>query len=321
MKFLDKIKTLPDDKLDKVIKRRIRYLEEKSNKDSNHGEKVIGYHIGYNPTYYGIDDSDLMEVNLRCIYNDFIPKDYKLVYGMEYTDDGFASNSGMYYYVDDQSYLYDFCRYIREMEDVSDFNFFGYIRDFIRGYFGQLKIGLPREKMHTLLTDEYGNILPPYNEHSLSNFKGKGNALCTEYAVMAQNILQLFGYDSSIVVGNAIFDDAEEGHAYNLVSFRDDETGEDLDVVIDFINPVDVYDINYRKIGEEPFIGYIDDFNQEKVNNFVLGQEHFTFNEYYYLLVADSLLRVDVNTLREYYISNCIGEDYDVNYSKKYKSA
>ena len=320
MKFLDKIKTLPEDKLDKVIKRRIRYLEDKSNKN-NPDEKTIGYHIGYNPVYYGTDDGENMEVNLRCVYNDFVSKDSMLVYGMEYSENGFASNRGMYYYVDDQSYLYDFCRYIREMEDMNDYYFFGYVRDFICGYCGIFRGRVTREKMHSLLTDVYGNNIPPFREHSLSNFKGKGNAFCTEYAVMAQNILQLFGYDSSIIVGNAIFGDQGEGHAYNLVTFKEKDTGEEVDAVIDFINPVDIYDINYNKIGEEPFIGFIEDFNQEKADNFVLGQEHLVFDEYYFLWIADTLLRIDVNETREYFISNYIGEDYGVNYSKNYKSA
>ena len=35
---------------------------------------------------------------------------------------------------------------------------------------------------------------------------------------MEQNILQLFGYDSSIVVGDAVIGGEEEGHAYNIIS-------------------------------------------------------------------------------------------------------
>ncbi len=317
MTFLEKIQTLPDKKMIKVVKRRIRYLEDKVKEDYPE-DRIIGYHIDYNFSYCG-NEGETEGIELNCLYNDFITKDSKLVYGMCYSEDGFVGNRGMYYYVDDQSYLYDFCRYIRDMKDINDYYFFGYIRDFLKEYFGSFR-DVDRNQMLSLLSDSNGILMAPYKEHSISSFKGKGNAYCTEYAVMAQNILQLFGYDSSIVVGEAVFDEEEEGHAYNLISFKECDTGENVDIVIDFINPIDVYDISFKKIGEEPFIGYIENLDKDLVERFVLGKEHFIFNEYYFMDFPGTLMKIETDSTRDYSIGDVIVDDEDVNYSKMYKS-
>ena len=322
MRFLHEIEKLNEEQLRKIIARKIEKLERKSKKN-NPTAKSIGYQVGEQPETNEVHwegDDLLIKFYIRCFYNQFIPKDMKIVYGMAWnTENGKGNNHGSFYYMDNQEYLYDFCKWIQDKEIQDEYELFGYIRDFLKKYFGKIRT-IDRDQMHKLLIGLDGNCFEPTKGHSIGDFKGKGNALCSEYAVMAQNILRLFDYESYLVIGNVIMSDKQpESHAYNLLTFKESATGEWKHAVVDFINGVNMYDINFKKIEEEPFMGFIDSLDQDFVNRLVQGDERLRFEEYGFSKMGDTLLKLTFgNKTRVYYIDKLIRAEESVNCSKTY---
>ena len=322
MRFLHEIEHLNETQLRKKIEQKIQKLE-RNNKKNNPTTKSIGYQVGYNPEVNDVswDGEDiLIHFYIRCFYNQFVSKDMKMVYGITWnTQNGKGANNGSYYYMDDQEYLYDFCKWIQDKEIQDEYELFGYIRDFLRNYFGVIKM-VEREDMHHLLVDQEGNYFEPLREHSIKDFKGKGNALCSEYAIMAHNILKLFDFESYLVIGNVIMSDKKpESHAYNMITFKESYSDEWKHAVIDFINGVNMYDLDFRKIGDEPFIGYIDRLDQDFVTRFVQGDERLQFSEYGYGVMGETLLKFNFqDKTREYYVDKVIHANASVNHSKTY---
>ena len=320
MKFLEEIIGLDDEQLRKKVFSKIKRLERKSKQD-NPNCKALGYQIGYASELHNIQsDGEYINIELmmRCFYNNFIPKDTKMVYGLTYNCAGQAGNRGCYYYVDDQEYLYDFCQYIQDKEVETEYELFGYIRDFLKGYFGTIK-KVDREEMYSMIIDVNERVFPPIREHSIKDFKGKGNALCSEYAVMAQNLLRLFGFESYLVIGHeSISGKNAESHAFNMINFTEQETKTKEHILIDFMNPVNVWDLEYHKIGEEPFVGHLDQLDEDFVNRFVNEEEHLVFEDYAYYIMGETIVKLGFERTRDYYIDKYIYPDGTVKKSKTY---
>ena len=321
MKFLHIVEKSSDRRLKKLIDYRIKRLERKNLKN-NPNVTSVGYQVDYTPTIQDFvwDGEDYsLQFMVRCFYNQFLPKNMKVVYGLGWDSlSGRAGNRGNYYYMDDQEYLYDFCKFIKDKEIVDEYEFFGYIRDSLSHYFGVIP-SQDRDEMHNLLVDKNGNYITPHKEHSIKDFKGKGNALCSEYASMAHNILRLFDFESYLVIGNMSTSTSKnESHAYNMITFKEEDTKETKHVVVDFLNPVYVYDMNYQLIGDEPFIGFIESLDQDFVNRFVNGEEHLEFDEYGYSILGDTLLKFSYDRTREYFVDTHIYGESTVKKSKTY---
>lgn len=320
MKFLNEIRTLSEEQLKKTVEAKIEELEKRS-KEENPNCNIIGYQVDSNPEFHELkSDGEYVniELTMRCFYNNFISKDTKMVYGLTYNYDGRAGNGGCYYYVDDQEYLYDFCKFIQEQDVETEYEFFGFIRDFLKGYFGTIK-QVEREQMYSLLVDGNEKIIPPRKEHSIKDFKGKGNAMCSEYTVMAQNILRLFDFESYFVIGQeAVSGRNAESHAFNMINFLESETEEERHAIIDFMNPVNVWDISYHKVGEEPFIGQLEALDDDFVDRFINQEEHLVFDDYAYYVLGDTLIKLGFARTRDYFVDTYIHPDKTVNKSKTY---
>ena len=231
----------------------------------------------------------------------------KITYGIAYDERGLISNDGKYYYVDDDSYIYDFCRYIKSKDVIDEYHLFDYILKFIRNYYGIIRNTNVREDMHQMICKEDRVYLDPVNMHRLSDFYKKGNAVCTEIALMAENILSIFGFNTYYVVGNIkIGDEKDEFHAYNLIKYIEKDSKEERNGIIDFASYTDVYDINYNKVGEKPYIVFFDEINKEFLNNLISEKESITYEDYDFLAL-DSLIEMKYNRDREYYISDMAG--------------
>ena len=87
---------------------------------------------------------------------------------------------------------------------------------------------------------------------SLHNFKEKQNAVCTEYAMLTQQLISFAGLKSKFVSGGPleIFNDKEgefdspsvEGHAYNLIFLQNNKNKEETTALFDPSNPIMVKD-------------------------------------------------------------------------------
>ena len=160
---------------------------------------------------------------------------------------------------------------------------------------------------------------PPVQGHVLSMFKGKGNALCTEYAVLAQNILCFLGYKSYFVMGRTRTGNGPDGsHAFNLIAYTDYETKEPTAALIDFGNQVFVLDERNDVIGFHPYFAYLEDLDQKFLDDFLLREKHLQFSDYNYCMVGDELVPIFFEELRDYYASGKIMPTHSVNQSKVY---
>ena len=303
MDFYNLIKKFPYTEIDKIVKAKIKDLENKS-KILNKGNEYIGFKLDYNPTDYHLTEEELkVKLDIRNIHTGYINKGMKITYGLAFDERGIFSNDGKYYYVDDDSYIYDFCNYIKEKEVKDEYQLFDYLLKFIRNYFGIIRHN-NREEMHQMICKEDRIYLDPINIHKFSDFYKKGNAMCTEIALMAENILSMFGFNTYYVVGNIrIGEEKDEFHAYNLIKYREKESEEEMNAIIDFSSFTDVFDINYEKIGEKPYIVFFDEINKEFLNKLLSENESITYEDYDFVML-DTLVEMKYDRDREYYISD-----------------
>ena len=303
MDFLNYIKALSDEELEKVVIEKIKKLEEaKGNK-----KETIGYQLDYNPTNIpfveSLDEDVSFGFGVQCIYNGYIPKGTRMVYGFCYDYNGVVSNDGKYYDVDTDDYVLEFCKYIRDKEINSEYDLYDFLLEFIKNYFGYFD-DIKRDEMFQMIYKGDRVFFDPYSEHKFSWFKGRGNGLCTEYGLIAQNILNLFDIETSIVIGKVKNDDGKGiMHAFNIISFEGEEK---KDYLIDFAKCTFIYDMNFNIIDCSPFISEIEDCNEELIADFVDGKKHLIFDDYDYLLLGNDLMKLSDDSKRDYYIPNAI---------------
>ena len=311
MDFLEQIQTLEGEELESIIQKRIDELEEISKKD-NDDIDTIGYHLEYNPTEYYIEDTSdgkYFNVDVRCFYSGYIPKNTRMVYGMAYDNNRLVSNDGRYYYLDDDSYILEFCKYIKDKEIINEYELFEYILDFLRDYFGFIKT-IEREEMLKMIYKADRLYFDPADEHKISWFKKKGNAMCSEYAILAGNILNVFGIDSYLVIGREkTGDEKGDSHAFNLISFKEKESNQEVNALIDFANFTTVLDFDFKKIGETPYIIELEELTEDFVKELVQNEKHITFEDYSYMIIGNSMIKIGYEKDRDYFIPNEITPD------------
>ena len=316
MNYYKQLENLSEEQLKKKVEKKIKKLERKSKKNNPEDYNVLGYHITENPqnyTRYLGEDGVNFDLEVRCFYNGYICNGAKMIYGLEYDFNGNAGNHGSYYYLDDDSYIYDFCKFVQDKDIENSYELFDYMLEFIREYYGYIKL-LERSEMFKLIQKSEKEYFKPIKEHSINDFKGKGNAMCSEFSVMAQNLLRFFDYESYIMIGTEkIGNHNPESHAFNLITFRDEYTKEEKHAVIDFSNYVNVFDLNFHKIGEMPFIGYIDALDQETIEDMIIGDKHLVFEDYAYYVIGDSISKIAYERKRDYFVDNYIRPDKEVS--------
>ena len=311
MDFLEVIKYLSDDELEKYLKLKIKELEEISIED-NCNIDTIGYKLDYNPENYNIEKLELKEtffIDIRCFYSGYIKKGLRLVYGVSYDNLGIVSNDGKYYYVDDDSYVLEFCKYIKEKDIQNDYELFDYVLEFIKNYFKTIE-NLSRDDMFKMIIKEDKIYYKKTNEHKFSSFKGKGNAMCSEYSLMACNILSVFDYNAYLLIGREKTDGLKGGaHAFNLIDFIDYETNKATHLLLDFANHFQVYDMNHKTIGMSPFIGKLKRLDEELVYDIMNNEKHLIFEDYGYMILGDNAIKLGYDRKRDYYIGNELTAD------------
>ncbi len=294
MYILEKIKKLDDKELEEYTKLRIEELEENARK-INKDIDTIGYLLDYNPSAFDLLDKsedDSLEIDLQCTYNGYIPKGTRMVYGLTYTKEKVAENAGSYYYIDTDEYIYMFLKYIKDRRVDSEHDLFVYILYFIRNYLGWFE-KISRDDMFKMFYKNETTFYDPIEEHKFSWFKGMGNGMCSEIALMAQNILAFLEFNTAIVIGyEKTRENDGENHAYNLISFNDSETYELVELLIDFSNYIYVYDHNYKRIDRFPFTGELEDGVGEAIEKLRRGREKYKFKNYSYDIPGEKLFKL-----------------------------
>lgn len=361
MDFLEYIKKIDEKELEKVVNERIEELEED---EFLYIPDTIGYKLDYNPSSFilnNIDLNNLDTVEIRDYYEGYIPYGTRIVYGIVYKEDkSIKSNGSRYYYIDDDSYILEFCKYIRKEEEIEGpYTLFDRIHEFIQDYFGRI-VQVDRETMMNYVLKKDYYFYDPVNENTLSMFKNKGNALCSERGLLAQNILSFLGFDTTYIMGtikriltpcleNTNFSNTDEirisnynkiedmkkdieeemirkekwerkkekfsleGHAYNMVTFE--EQDELVSLLIDFSAGVNVFNMKHQKIGETPFIEYLDKEKYDKYIEMKLNNKGIEAYDYSYIVDLPLAIVVNEASKREYKTATDLG---NVGHIKKY---
>lgn len=316
MDFYYKLKEMSLEEIEKYLSYEIYNLESISKQNNSYG--YIGYNLHFNPGKISLlDEDEKNPVEEVKFHTGYVPKGTKVIFGCNTYDNGMSFNGGMYYIVDDEEYVYEFCRLIKDADVRSNEELFEFILFYLNDYFGE-RGNQTREEMFQLIMKADHTYYDSVIGHKLSDFKGKGNAVCTEYAVMANNILTVFGFDSTIVLGQLKIGMKDvQDHAFNIVSYTDSEYNR-KDMLVDFSSSSDVYDFNYNKIGDVPYtidLTYLDDDFFEK---FYYMQKHLYFDDYCYVSEGGMLLKLKVdNNNRDYYVSSCKTPVKDVSNIKQ----
>lgn len=315
MDFYYKLKEMSDEEIEKYLSYEIYNLENISKENNCYG--LIGYNIHFNPGEINILDKDknpfIEEVKFHTGY---VPKGTKVVFGCNTGDNGMAFNGGMYYVVDNEEYVYEFCKLIKEADVRSSEELLEFILIYLNDYFGE-NGNQTREEMFQLIMKADCTYYDSIKGHKLSDFKGKGNAVCTEYAITANNILTVFGFDSTIVLGQLkIGNDDVQDHAFNIVSYTDSEYNR-IDMLVDFAESSNVYDFNYNKIGDVPYIIDLVDLDDDFAEKFYYKEEHLHFADYYFVYGDNTFLSLKTNNIRDYSVGSCKTPVKDVSNIKQ----
>ena len=235
-----------------------------------------------------LDEEDVNEntYNMQAVWTGFIPVNTKIVYAIyinEYKD---VSNEGHYYYLNDNSYLYEFSKYIKDKEVNDETDFIMYVFTFLNEYLGNIFNSKKRNDIHKLIYRNDNSFYEPTKEHSNSDFINTSGAMCTEYASLAQNILTVYGFDMMYLM--------TDKHAYNLICL--DEKIHILDLSI----CIPIYNSNNEIIGKLPFLEEIEDYSNDKLKRVIYGEETFILNEYFDVYINDRLFKFTTNDTREY---------------------
>lgn len=303
MDFLEKIRNLSEEELKETVKERIFELEKNAD-ELNEKVDTIGYVIGHNPTNYKFDEYKSNPVSIIYIYNGYIPKGMRIVYGMYYDELFYlASNKGDYYYVDDDSYILDFCKFIKDKDLGTELEFFSYILEFCQNYFKKIE-KIDRAEMYKMIYKKYRYYYEPKKEHVFTDFKDKGNAMCSEYTLMANNILNVFGFESNYALGKLNIEQGGNGdHAFNIVEYTEKSTGKKINAIMDYCSPVKIYDMNYNIIDSSPFIGILNVPNDKLIDYITKDDRELVFENYGYMIMGNSMHKIGYQRNRTYKIS------------------
>ena len=199
---------------------------------------------------------------------------------------------GSGFHIYDRDYLYEFANGIKSLNLSANSNILQYIMPFLDNYFGFPEDQVDRRE------DTFWNVCEPYaedfykkqgivydelydsaiqymqynGEFPLSALKGKNVAQCVERSCLAQNILKMCGYESSINFGEAESRGKAEGHAWNIIRYNDGY------LLIDFSNTAHEIE-NGNVIGRKPFSFSlsIQDFEEYKS-----GKKNLIAREFHY---------------------------------------
>lgn len=290
MDILDILNSCQDEsELIDFIESRIAQCIKEGN-EINDGFEVIGEMVDINPKRDIIlqdsPDSLYDQYDINIFWKQFIPPNVKIVFGIEYPD---VRHNGYYYYMDDFDYLFSFISGILGKEINDELDLICYINMFLRQYFVNITEKRNREDYFKLLCDSNAWYYQPTIKHSISFFKGKSLAQCTEFGAVAQNIMSFFGIDTLYVHDNL--------HAYNIVEFGGEEKSTS---VVDFSQGVYLYNILDKQRTILPFIGDIDHCSDELLQELMNTDGRLQFHEYVLYTLGNAVIEQTLDKTRSY---------------------
>ncbi len=278
----------------------------------NYNRKYIGADLDINPRDYHLAEPNLKtreKFDFNYLWTGYIPLGTKVVYGYCCSPTTKTSfHSGYYFYVDDDSYVYEFFKYLKgkDIETEFDIIFLAYI--FVMNWLNKKRVnfnGREREDIDRLLIKDDDFFYRPTKEHSIKDFYFNGSAMCSEISLLAENLMSIFGLDVMYVV--------DKNHVYNI--YIDHYDPEDLEkirsYIVDFSGWVDCINEKFEVVGISPFITEIENGNQSLLKEMVEDGKRIEVNEYIVFNINGENYELSLNKKREY------GIDYNKNSEKK----
>ncbi len=293
MDFYNTIKNLDDEQIKELISLKIDKLTYQSYVFPN---RFIGIDCDINPkrNFYGE-----VESKSQSVWQGFIPKDVRIIYSFLPNEEGYTVNNGCYYYIDDDTYLYEFAKYIKRKEIKSEFEFLTHVYNFIENYFyGLIPHDYTREQMHHPLLGADGKCIEPTSGHHFLDFKAANNAMCSEYSAMAQNILSIFDYTMIYFCGAVKSNVGCGGHVFNFGLVNSNPC------IMDFTIPVEVFSLNNEPSYYSPFLGPVKDYSNETFKKHFFNQIPYDFNDYHYVETSNQFNMIADGNQRHYVIGN-----------------
>ena len=223
----------------------------------------------------------------------------KIIYSYVLDSNGYTVNNGCYYYITDHEYIYEFAKYIQQERIIDEIDFLTHVFKFINYYFFSFKTrNISREQMHQPPLNKYGRYIRPTMTHRFLDFKEANNAECSEFSVMAQNILSIFGFKMLFFNGsvNSIYGNG--GHAFNLALINK------VPCIIDFYIPSKVYKIDGKLSTYSPFLGVINGYSTTSLRRHLLNKIPYYFPDYSYLKINDSYIMISNGENRKYTVGD-----------------
>lgn len=265
----------------------------------------IGTKLDINPINYHLDDINFeieADYEARPFWMGYVPNGTKIVYG-RFANDKYRTSvhGGYYYYNDDDSYIYEFFKYIKDKEVESDYDIIVEVNSFLRKKLGKYFNPVDKEQLNKLLYKTDDLFFRPVKEHSIKDYYNNGSALCSEYALMAQNILSALGLEVMMF--------ADYGHTYNIYVEHEGEYSGIY--VLDFSNWVEVVDINFNLIGVLPYYEKIEGADSDLIDKVVNEGKRIILPDYYFYFINGNMYKMVKNKNRDY------GTDFGVSEDKK----
>ena len=301
-----------DEELKQLATSAIKTFTEQAHKENTKGN-YIGTELDINPINYHIDDPDFKVeryYDAIPIWNGYIPLGTKIVYGRNYIERfKTSSHGGCYYYVDDDSYIYEFFKYIKDMDIIDEYDIvieaFNFIKDKLYKAFEPKS----RDDINRLLLKDEDLYFRPVKEHGIKKFYGNGSALCSEISLLAENIISSLGLEIMY------FMDRE--HVYNIYAYH--REGETEIYVLDFSDWVECYDVNYNLIGMAPYIKKIEGANKDTIDKIVNEGKRVDLPDYYLININDCTYEIIKKNKRNYGIDCAFEEEKTLVLNRKNK--
>ena len=301
-----------DDELKELAESAIETYTIQANQE-NRNEGYIGTKLDINPINYHIAENDF-ELERFCdavpIWNGYIPLGTKIVYGRSFNEKfKTSSHRGCYYYVDDDSYIYEFFKFIKDRDIEDDYDIIIAVASFINKKMTKLFEPKKREDINKLIYMNEDLFFRPVKEHGLRDFYGNGSAMCSEISLMAENLVSSLGLEIMYFM--------DKEHVYNIYAHHEEDK---TDVyVIDFSNWVECFDVNFNFIGYTPFFGKIEGADKAMLEEIVNEGKRIDLPDYFLYKINGYLYEIKTGNIRNYGTDFAAEEEKTLKKKKKKK--
>ena len=319
MKVIDRIHNCKNDEQLYWLTRRLIKDAVKDAKCNNINKGTIGSKLEINPTDYHLENcfEDCYRFTIQT-WNGYIPKGTKIVYGSIFNEyNNTVCCGGNYYYLDDESYVYEFIKYIKKYKVKDIFDVVWVINKYIMELFENDINPAKKEDIHKLLYKDSRTpiFFNPTKEHSIKDFYGNGGAECSEYSVVANNLFSVLNIPITLLV------DEEGEHVFNLLYLENEESEEGYDFyIIDYCLFVDMFDENFNFKGSLPFFKKIDNGSFELIDRVIKDGLRIVFNDYFVYCINGKQYKYDLDGERHYGIKKGIIESKKLALTNKGKA-